>query len=328
MNRMPAIDEVAKTMTPRSILNSAARRAAPLAALFASLLLAPLLTSAAEQRTFASPEAALEALVSALKANDDAALVSLVGEKHKSLVVTGDRAYDTAKRGEAVALLNTFHALEQTSPDRVRLLIGAQAWPVAIPLVREGQVWRFASEQGVEEIHNRRIGANERNAIAVLRAYVAAQHEYASVDRDGDGVLQYARKLASTPGKFDGLYWASDATKGEAQSPLGPLIAESSAYLAGRQRGDPYRGYHFRILTGQGKNAPGGAYSYVINGRMVAGFAMVAYPAAYDDTGIMTFIVNGAGKIFEKNLGKDSAAIGAKMTTFDPGPGWKETTAP
>ena len=205
------------------------------------------------------------------------------------------------------------------------LLIGPQAWPWPIPLVRQGNVWRFATEQGADEIINRRIGENERNAIRVLRAYVVAQHDYASVDRDGDGVLQYAQKLASTPGKFDGLYWPADASRGEESSPFGPLIAESSAYLDKHTSGDPYRGYRFRILTRQGKSAPGGAYSYVINGRMVAGFAMVAYPAAYGETGVMTFVVNGAGKIYEKNLGKDTRAVGGQMTTFDPGAGWKAT---
>jgi hypothetical protein len=324
MNRMPAIDKVATTMIPRAFLNVALGRVALLASLLASLLLAPLLSQAAEQRTFATPSAAVEAFVAALKANDDAALVALFGEKHKSLVVSGDAAYDSARRGEIVAAMNTFHVLEDSSPQRVQLLIGAQAWPFPIPLVREGNSWRFATERGADEILNRRIGRNERSAISVLRAYVAAQQEYASVDRNGDGVLQYAQKLASAPGKFDGLYWAADTTKGETPSPLGPLIAESSAYLTGHKRGDPYRGYHFRILTGQGKNAPGGAYSYVINGRMVAGTAMVAYPAEYDGTGVMTFIVNSAGKVFEKNLGKNTAAIASKMTTFDPGPGWKQ----
>jgi len=324
MNRMPAIDKVATTMIPRAFLNVALRRGALLASLLATLLLAPVLSQAAEQRTFATPSAAVEAFVAALKANDDAALVALFGEKHKSLVVSGDAAYDSARRGEIVAAMNTFHVLEDSSPQRVQLLIGAQAWPFPIPLVREGNSWRFATERGADEILNRRIGRNERSAIAVLRAYVAAQQEYASVDRNGDGVLQYAQKLASAPGKFDGLYWAADTTKGETPSPLGPLIAESSAYLTGHKRGDPYRGYHFRILTGQGKNAPGGAYSYVINGRMVAGTAMVAYPAEFDGTGVMTFIVNSAGKVFEKNLGKNTAAIASKMTTFDPGPGWKQ----
>jgi hypothetical protein len=324
MNPMPAIDKVATTMIPRAFLNVALGRVALLASLLASLLLAPLLSQAAEQRTFATPSAAVEAFVAALKANDDAALVALFGEKHKSLVVSGDAAYDSARRGEIVAAMNTFHVLEDSSPQRVQLLIGAQAWPFPIPLVREGNSWRFATERGADEILNRRIGRNERSAIAVLRAYVAAQQEYASVDRNGDGVLEYAQKLASAPGKFDGLYWAADTTKGETPSPFGPLIAESSPYFAGRKQGDPYRGYHFRILTGQGKHAPGGAYSYVINGRMVAGAAMVAYPAEYDGTGVMTFIVNSAGKVFEKNLGKNTAAIASKMTTFDPGPGWKQ----
>ena len=137
-------------------------------------------------------------------------------------------------------------------------------------------------------------------------------------------MLQYAQKLASAPGKHDGLYWPADAAKGEEASPFGPLVAESSAYLKGHAAGDPYRGYHFRILTRQGASAAGGAYSYVINGRMIAGFAMVAYPAEYGKSGVMSFIVNQNGKVFEKDLGKDSAAIGAKMTTFDPGTGWKE----
>jgi hypothetical protein len=293
-------------------------------ALLVSLLL-PLAAQAAEQRTFSTPEAAVEALIAALKANDEAALVALVGDKHKSLVVTGDAAYDSAKRSEAAVLLGTFHALDDKVADRRVLLIGPQAWPWPIPLVRQGAAWRFATEQGADEIINRRIGENELNALRVLRAYVAAQQEYASVDRDGDGVLQYAQRLASSPGKFDGLYWQADASRGEALSPFGPLIAESSAYLGQHQSGDPYRGYRFRILTRQGKSAPGGAYSYVINGRMVAGFAMVAYPAAYGETGVMTFVVNSAGKIYEKNLGKATRALGEQMTTFDPGAGWNST---
>jgi len=172
---------------------------------------------------------------------------------------------------------------------------------------------------------NRRI-RNERNAIVVLNAYLDAQKEYASKDRNGDGVLQYAQRLGSTPGKHDGLYWPADAAKSDEPSPFGPLVAESAAYLKGHKAGDSYRGYHFRILTRQGKSAPGGAYNYIINGRMIAGFAMVAYPTQYAEIGVMTFIVSHNGKIFEKNLGKTSADIGAKMTAFDPGAGWKEVT--
>jgi hypothetical protein len=288
------------------------------------LLVLPLTASAADQKTFATPDEAVDALLAALKADDDAALVAIFGDKHKDLVVTSDRAANSATRAEAVVEIQTYRLLEEQGKDRRVLLIGDQAWPVPIPLVKSGERWRFATEEGENEIFNRRIGANERNAIAVLEAYLDAQKQYASWDRNGDGVLQYAQRLASTPGKQDGLYWPADVAKGQETSPFGPLVAESAAYLKGRKAGDPYRGYHFRILTRQGKNAPGGAYNYVINGRMIAGFAMVAYPDQYGDSGVMTFIVSHSGRVFEKDLGRSSEAIGAKMTTFDPGAGWKE----
>jgi hypothetical protein len=288
------------------------------------LLILPLTASAADQKTFATPDEAVDALLAALKADDDAALVAIFGDKHKDLVVTSDRAANSATRAEAVVEIQTYRLLEEQGKDRRVLLIGDQAWPVPIPLVKSGERWRFATEEGENEIFNRRIGANERNAIAVLEAYVDAQKQYASWDRNNDGVLQYAQRLGSTPGKRDGLYWPADVAKGEEMSPFGPLVAESAAYLTGRKAGDPYRGYHFRILTRQGKNAPGGAYNYVINGRMIAGFAMVAYPDQYGDSGVMTFIVSHSGRVFEKDLGRSSEAIGAKMTTFDPGAGWKE----
>jgi hypothetical protein len=219
--------------------------------------------------------------------------------------------------------MQTYRLLDEDGKDRRALLIGDQAWPMPIPLVKRGDRWQFATEEGIAELLNRRIGANERNAIDVLRAYVDAQREYASRDRNGDGVLQYAQRLGSTPGKHDGLYWPTDAAAGQDTSPFGPLVAESAAYLKGRQAGDPYRGYHFRILTRQGKDAPGGAYSYIINGRMIAGFAMVAYPARYGESGVMTFIVSQNGKVYERNFGRDSATVGARMTAFDPG-GWRE----
>jgi hypothetical protein len=288
------------------------------------LLALPLASIAADQRLFDTPEAAVEAAIAALKANDENGLVAIFGKKHKNLVITGDPANDAATHADAAAQLETFNALEVQGADRRILLMGAEAWPVPIPLVRQGGAWRFATEEGVEEMLNRRIGGNERNALYVLRAYLDAQREYASQDRDGDGVLQYAQKLASSPGKQDGLYWPADAANDEEQSPFGPLVAESSAYLAGHKRGDPYRGYHFRILTRQGKNAAGGAYNYFINGRMIGGFSMVAYPAKYGETGVMTFIVNHNGKIYEKDLGKSAADLGAKMTMFDPGAGWEE----
>jgi hypothetical protein len=322
MNNMNAIDKVTAPMNSFG-MKTLLRRLALLLAL-PLLLTLPLLSAAADQRTFATPEAAVDALVTALKASDEGALLAIFGDKHRNLVVTGDPARDSAARAEAAAQLATFRVLEDRGNDRRVLLIGAQAWPLPIPLVRQGGAWRFATEEGVEELLNRRIGGNERNAIYVLRAYLDAQREYASRDRDGDGVRQYAQKIGSAQGKHDGLYWPADAAKGEEASPFGPLIAESAAYRKGHKKGDPYRGYHFRILTRQGKSAPGGAYSYVINGRMIAGFAMLAYPDAYGESGVMSFIVSQNGKIYQKDLGKNSAAIGAKMSSFDPGAGWKE----
>ncbi len=315
---LSAIDNASLPMTLISIVTSLCRMALVLLVAF------PLGASAVERKTFATPEAAVEALEAALKADDDAALLALFGEQHKDLVVTPDRLDNSATRAKLAAAMQTFHKLNASGDDRRVLLIGEQAWPLPIPLVREHGTWRFATEQGVEEIVNRRIGANERSAIKVLQAYLDAQKEYASRDRVGDGVLQYARKLSSTPGKRDGLYWPADQSKGEEVSPFGPLIAASAAYIKGRQAGDAYRGYHFRILTRQGKSAPGGAYNYVINGRMIAGFAMVAFPDVYGESGVMTFIVSQAGKIYEKDLGPATAEVAVAMVGYNPDSSWKK----
>jgi len=297
---------------------------------FAALLLLalPLASMAAEQQTYATPEAAVAALTAALKANDASALVAIVGEKYKDLVLTGDKADDAVRHANAAAQIEAFHTLEERGNDRRVLLIGTQAWPLPVPLVREGATWRFASEQGAEEILNRRIGGNERSTIGVMRAYLDAQRAYAAKDRNGDGVLEYASKIMSSPGKTDGLYWPSDSAKAEEMSPFGPLMAESSVYLAGHKQSDPYRGYHFKVLTQQGKAAPGGAYNYVINGRMIAGFALLAYPDVYDNSGVMTFIVNHNGKLFQKDLGPATASVAAKINTFNPGAGWQEVVTP
>jgi len=287
-------------------------------------LAVPLAALSAPQETFATPEAAVEAFMAALKADSDASLIAIFGEEHKDLVISTDRAESSANRAKILAMMQTLRVLREPTPLRRVLLIGDKAWPLPIPIVRVGTRWRFATEEGEDEIFNRRIGENENNAIYVLRAYIDAQRAYAARDRDGDGVRQYAQKLSSAPGKHDGLYWPADAAKGEEESPFGPLIAESGGYLKGHAAGDPYRGYRFKILTRQGASAPGGAYSYVINGRMIAGFAAVAYPAEYGTSGVMTFIVSNHGKVYEKNLGKGSTDIAAAMAVFDPGAGWKE----
>lgn len=318
MKCVQAIDKVTLPMTLLDRLTVLRRLALVL------LLAAPLTTLAAGQRTFATPEEAADALVVALKADDDVALLSLFGERYKDVVISPDRAANSATRAKIVAAMQTYRLLEDVGPDRRVLLIGEQAWPLPIPLVREQGAWRFATEEGVNEIVNRRIGANERSAMEVLTAYLDAQKEYASRDRNGDGVLQYAQKLGSTPGKHDGLYWPADESKGEEVSPFGPLVAESAAYLKGHKAGDPYRGYHFRILTRQGKNAPGGAYNYIINGHMIAGFAMVAYPDAYGQSGVMTFIVSQSGTIYQKNLGSATSKLAAAMTEYNPDPTWKK----
>jgi hypothetical protein len=286
----------------------------------------PAVAATAPQRTFATPDAAVDALLAALEVDDDAALLAIFGEQHRTLIVTPDKAMTSANRARAATALQTYRLLEERGDDRRVLLIGDQAWPVPIPLVRTDGQWRFATEEGVEEIVNRRIGANERSTILVMRAYLDAQKDYATRDRDGDGVLEYAQRIASTTGKQDGLYWPTETGQDQEPSPFGPLIAQSAAYLEGHRVGDAYRGYVFRILTRQGSHAAGGEHTYVINGNMIAGFAMVAYPARYGDSGVMTFIVSHNGKIFEKNLGKSATAL-AKHAAYNPGPGWKEVAA-
>jgi hypothetical protein len=278
--------------------------------------------AAAPQETFATPEAAADALLAALKADSDAPLTALFGEEHKVKLFDPDPAAAKANRARIVESMQSLRVLKEPSADRRIILIGDKAWPVPFPIVKTGDRWRFATEDGIEELINRRIGGNERNAIYSLRAFVDAQRVYAARDRDGDGVLQYAQKIMSSPGKQDGLYWPADPAKGEEASPFGPLIAEAAPYTAGHKVGDPYRGYYFRILTQQGQHAPGGAYSYVINGRMIAGFAMVAYPAYYGESGVMTFIVNHNGVVYERDLGPNTAKLAPGIKAFDPGKGW------
>lgn len=318
MNNVNAICKATQPMALINVLIGLRRMALVL------LVALPLTAAAAGQKTFATPEAAVDALVAALKADDDAAILALFGAQYKADLITPDHAANSVTRAKIVAAMQTYRLLDDIGNDRRVLLIGEQAWPLPIPLVREQGAWRFATEEGIEEIVNRRIGADERNATEVLRAYLDAQKQYAARDRNGDGVLQYAQKLASTRGKHDGLYWAADESKGEEASPFGPLVAQSAAYLKGHVAGDPYRGYHFRILTRQGKSAPGGAYNYVINGRMIAGFAMVAYPAAYGESGVMTFIVSQSGMIYQKDLGRATAKLGAAMTEYNPDASWKK----
>lgn len=278
--------------------------------------------SAAPQATYTSPQQAADALVAAIKTGTTQDIVAVLGSTGRELASSGDEVADKAVRDRFEAAYNEAHEIKNEGDARAVLIIGKDEFPFPIPLVAEGQGWRFDTAAGAEEIINRRIGRNELAAIEVMLAYVAAQREYAEVDRDGKGV-QYARKLVSSTGKEDGLYWP--AVEGQPQSPLGPLVAEARAegYTARSGSPEPYHGYLFRILTSQGKHAIGGARDYIVGGRMIGGFALVAAPAEYGNSGVMTFIVNHDGGVYQKDLGLRAAEIARRMTAFDPDDSWQ-----
>jgi hypothetical protein len=278
----------------------------------------------ADQERFAEPEAALKAFVEVLRLADPARLGDLFGAENLHELVGDDPEEAKADLARAYASAKDTASLRPDGPDRMIMVIGRSAWPFPVPLIREADGWRFDTAAGVEEIANRRVGRNELAAIEVLHAYVEAQRVYASADRDGDGVLEYAQHLASTGEQRDGLYWPTAA--GDEPSPFGPFMAEVDDYLQGRQAGEPYRGYSFRVLTGQGPQAPGGAYSYVINGNMVAGFALFAWPAEYGDSGVMSFLVGNDGVVLETDLGPDTAERARAITVYDPDRAWQRTT--
>jgi hypothetical protein len=282
--------------------------------------------AAPKQKGFASPEDAVNALVDALKSNDTKALSAIFGPDSKDVVFSGDPVADKSRRERFVVHFEEKHRLEEVSADKAVLHVGDEDWPFPIPVVKRGSVWQFDPKEGREEILARRIGRNELSVIQVCLAYVDAQREYASKDRNGDGFLEYAQRFGSTPGKHDGLYWK--AKEGEEESPLGPLAAQAVREgYSGKKSGDkpiPYKGYYYKILKGQGKDAPGGAYSYMVNGKMIGGFAMVAYPATYGASGIMTFIVDQDGIVCQKDLGMKTEGIVAKMTLFNPDKTWKK----
>ena len=285
--------------------------------------------SAESPRRFSLTEEALQALVAATQAGDHATIDAIFGPKVKELL-SGDPKQDALEFAQFAKLLGQFSQLVRKTDDRCELNLGDQNWPFPIPLVKRDGAWLFDTEAGKEEIVNRRIGEDELTAIGVCRTYLLAQREYASEDRTGDGVLKFAQKLRSSPDHKDGLYWPE--TSGEEPSPFGPLIAEVHAEGYGGKTAEgkpqPFHGYLFKVLTAQGPSAPGGAYSYVINGNMIAGFALVAYPEHWGESGVMTFVVNQWGKVYERNLGPASADHAAAMTEFDPDQDWTVVKMP
>jgi len=280
----------------------------------------------AEQKLYESPEDAVRALVSAIKINDTKGLIAIVGPLGKPLFFSGDAVVDRAGRERFVKAYEESNQLEKRDENRMILHVGSEDWPFPVPIVKQGKGWFFGITAGKEEILNRRVGKNELAAIEVCRAIVDAQVDYAAEDRDGDRVLEYARQFLSDSGKKNGLYWP--VLEGEDPSPLGPLLARASreASIIKKPVGDlkPYHGYFYRILTAQGKQAGGGARDYLVQGKMIGGFAVVAYPAEYGKTGIMTFIVNQEGVVYEKNLGANTAVAAGGMKTFDPDKTWKK----
>jgi hypothetical protein len=277
------------------------------------------------RKTFDRPEAAIEAVAHAFETFDRQALLEIFGAEHADLIVVTDEIAQREACRELTQAIRDVSVLQENDDGSRTWIIGRLRWPFPIPLVKEGDAWRFDTEAGRDELLNRRIGENELTVIENCRFYLAAQRDYASKDRDGDEVREYAQRLASTKGNQDGLYWETDADRGEELSPFGPLIAEASEYLEvlGKARKAPFKGYYYRILTRQGKHAPGGAYDYIINGNMIAGFALLAAPADYGLSGIMTFMVSHHGKIYEKDLGDETLEEAKKITAFDPDESWR-----
>jgi hypothetical protein len=275
-------------------------------------------------RAFARPDDAVRALVDTVKAGDVDALLALFGPEGRELVDTSDPATGRRNREVFLAAAAEGWTLADKGPDLKELVVGNEAWPFPMPLVKTAAGWSFDAAAGREEILNRRIGNNELAVIRILGEYVAAQRAYAAASHDGKRAGLYARRFGSSPGKQDGLYWPS--RRGEPRSPLGVLVAKASEEGYRRRRDEqgptPFHGYYFRILEGQGKSAKGGTAEYVVNGEMSGGFGLVAWPVHYDASGVMTFVVNQDGVAHEKDLGPKTATLAKSITRYDPDPTW------
>ena len=295
-----------------------------LARLLTAAALAFAMTSAASaQQSFKTPEEAVEALAGAAKTHDRKGVLAVLGADAADIVSSGDDVADSADRDRVIEAYDAKHQVVMEGADKAILVLGNQDWPFPIPLVRKDGSWRVDTAAGREEILFRRIGRNELAAIQTILAFVDAQQEYAEKGIGGNGV--YAQRIVSRPGTKDGLYWP--AQSGEEESPLGDLAASAAAegYRAGQQR-IPYHGYYYKVLTRQGPNAPCGALDYIVRGKMIGGFALVAYPAQYGNSGVMTFLVNHQGTIYEKDLGEQTAGIAAGMTAFNPDGTWQRVS--
>jgi hypothetical protein len=296
-------------------------------AVFLSAAGNPISFAADKQKGFAAPEEAVKALVTALKAGDTKALLGILGADAKAIISSGDAVADKEGRARFVKSYEEANKLTRSGDAKAILSTGKDDWPFPIPIVKDAAGWRFDTQAAKEEILNRRIGRNELSAIQAVQAFVDAQREYYLRNPQNDKLLHYAQRIISAQGKRDGLYYPTKS--GERPSPLGPLFA--GAKTVGYEKGKdvvgkpvPYHGYHYRILKAQGPDAPGGAYDYVAQGKMIGGFALVAYPASYGNSGVMTFLVNHDGVVYEKDLGPETAAAAQKITQFNPDKSWKK----
>src|SRR6202050_1355885 len=272
------------------------------------------------QKTFSSADDASSALVTAAQSNDEKAMLSILGPDGKQIVSSGDDAEDAQSRANFVQKYQEMHRLVKEPDGTTTLYIGAEHWPTPIPLVNKGAAWYFDTDAGKQEILFRRIGRNEMSTIHVFQELVAAEKEYSAQHSE------YAQKISSDEGQHNGLYWKS--ADSEPQSPIGPLVAQAvvEGYSSKAEEGShtPYRGYYFRVLTRQGKNAPGGAKNYVVDGKMTVGFAVVAFPAEYRSSGVMTFIVGEDGVVYQRDIGKKTEVAAKAMKEYDPNSGWQK----
>lgn len=287
-------------------------------------------TNAPKQVFFSTPEDALDELVRAARNNDRARLAEIFGPAAEQMLDSGDPIHDREGLENFVAAVDANYELTDQPNGSVTLHVGPNDFLFPIPIILGEHGWVFDTKTGADEIINRRVGRNETDAEQVCRAIVDAQQEYLLLDPDGDGILSYAQKFVSDPGRKNGLYWP--AAPGEPDSPIGEFIASAASdgynFTTGNPTGvpRPFHGYRYRVLTAQGPNATNGAMSYVIGDRMIAGFGVVAYPAEYGNSGVMTFITNQEGVVYQRDLGPQTAAVAGTMTAFDPGPGWKIAT--
>jgi hypothetical protein len=296
------------------------------AAILMLLYFAPCVLAATEQMSFPTAEQAVQVLVGALKINDTQKLESILGPGSEELISSGDDVMDAQTRQKFIDAYEEYNKLVGVDDSRQVLHLGKNDWPFPIPLVKKESAWFFDTQAGKEELLNRRIGRDELNTIQTSLAYVDAQREYALKDPDGDGVKEYAQQFASDPGTKNGLYWQSE--EGEEPSPLGDLVAnatEEGYSRKGSGERTSYHGYYFRILKSQGPKASGGAYDYVVNGKMIGGFGLVAYPAEYGLSGVMTFVVNQDGVVYQKDLGPDTDTLATEMIAFDPDETWQKS---